>query len=186
VLARVDDRHRLPGRRRRRWSRTHSSSARRCSSSLLSRVPGPPKPWAMNLAINTAPTPLAAIQASRRRNGLAMLGIHPGHADEPLGRRWQGPQAYAEKLLLATARLYGRLGRVWPASLRAVFTCTSDHRPADPGPLRPLRTKPPRGRCCRERPPDAILGEGQIAPGALQYGHGRGPASALSSEPHQG
>jgi hypothetical protein len=87
----------------------------------------------MNLAINTAPTPLAAIQASRRRNALAMLGIHSGHADGPLGRRWQGPQAYAEKLLLATARLYGRLGRVWPASLRAVFTCTRNHRPADPG-----------------------------------------------------
>jgi hypothetical protein len=90
----------------------------------------------MNLAISIAPTPLAAIQASRRRNGLAMLGIHSGHADGPLGRRRQGPQAPAEQLLLATARLYGRLRRVWPASLRAVFTCTGDHRPADPGRMR--------------------------------------------------
>jgi hypothetical protein len=47
----------------------------------------------MNPAISIAPTPLAAIQASRRRNGLAMLGIHPGHAEglSAGGGRGRGP-----------------------------------------------------------------------------------------------
>src|SRR3954447_8627982 len=101
----------------------------------------------MNRAINTAPAPLAAIQASRRRNGLVMLCIHSRHASGSLGRWQQGPRTHAEQQLLATARLYGSLELVWPASLRAVFTCTSDHRPKRIiGPHNRLGSSRPLGR----------------------------------------